>query len=520
MLQPILWIATSSKEEGRKRRSSVVTNESVIGNCSSGRTAPAIRFANWACARKSGWCFCYWTLPSFSTRFSESIKIGAVAVPVNTFLKPHEYEYLLNDTRARVVLVSEALLPQLQSIQPVRLRYLREIVVVGAPNQQRLCLSQLMEAASPELEAESTSKDDAAFWLYSSGSTGAPKGCVHLHHDMVVCSELYARNILRMNDRDRCYSVARLFFAYGLGNAGYFPLGCGATTILSPARPSPATIYADIERYRPTLFFSVPSNYAALLAYQREGGTEFDLSSVRHAISAGESLPAPLFGRFKQRFGVEILDSLGSTETLQMVIANRPGEAKPGSSGKIIPGYEAKIVDDDGRLVAPGEIGNLLIKGESTCASYWNQHEKSKATFEGPWFRTGDKYYQDEEGYFWYAGRANDLFKVNGRWLSPAEVESALIAHPAIREAAVVARDDESGLTKVAAFVVVNDEFTASGQLTRELQEWVTERIGAYKRPRWIEFLPELPKTATGKLQRFKLRELQGRKTEGPSEAL
>ncbi|HUJ10865.1 MAG TPA: benzoate-CoA ligase family protein, partial [Verrucomicrobiae bacterium] len=321
----------------------------------------------------------------------------------------------------------------------------------------------------------------------------------------------YARNVLGMNENDRCYSVARLFFAYGLGNTGYFPLHCGATTILSAGRPTPAGIFADIERFRPTLFFSVPTNYAALLAHQPESGRDFDLSSIRYAVSAGESLPAPLYERFKQRFGIEILDALGSTETLQMVIANRPGEVRPGSSGKVIPGFEAQIVDDNGRTAAPGEIGTLLVKSDSTCAGYWNQHEKTKATFHGPWFRTGDKYFQDEDGYFWYAGRADDLFKVNGRWLSPAEVESALIAHDAIREAAVIAREDESELTKPAAYVVLNDNFNPSPQLINELQDWVANRVGGYKCPRWIEFLSELPKTATGKVQRFKLREMQAR---------
>ncbi len=446
--------------------------------------------------------------PEFLYCFFGAIKIGAVAVPVNPWLRAHDYEYLLNDTRARVAVVSESVLPEIQKLARDRVRCLKEIVVVGK-NVALANLIDLMKAASPDLRAEPTSKDDMAFWLYSSGSTGAPKGCVHLHHDMVVSSEAYAKGILRMNESDRCYSVARLFFAYGLGNAGYFPLYCGATTILSPARPTPSGIFADVERYRPTLFFSVPTNYAALLAHPRGDRKEFDLSSIRHAVSAGESLPGALFERFKQRFGVEILDAWGSTETLQMVLANSPGEARAGSSGKLIPYFEAKIVDENGVAVPQGEIGQLFVKADSTCSGYWNQHEKNKTTFEGAWFRTGDKYYQDEDGYFWYAGRADDLFKVNGRWLSPAEVERALVAHPAVREAGVIAREDGAGLLKPAAYVVLNESLVESDELRRELQDWVGHELGSYKKPQWVEYLPELPRTATGKLQRFKLRELQ-----------
>lgn len=446
--------------------------------------------------------------PEFLYCFYGAIKIGAVAVPLNTLLKPADYEFLFNHSEARVAIVHESLAAQALAHPRERLRSLETIVIAGG-NGEGVRLDGLMNAADAALDPAPTSRDDAAFWLYSSGSTGKPKACVHLHHDMVVCSESYAVGVLKMTGADRCYSVARLFFAYGLGNAGYFPLYAGATTILNPARPTVESIFADIERYRPTLFFSVPTNYAALLAHRREGGGEFDLSSIRHAVSAGESLPAPLFERFKERFGVEILDAWGSTETLHMALSNRPGEARPGSSGKPIPGVEAKLLDEEDRRVAPGDVGNLFVKSDATCSCYWNEPEKSKKTFLGEWFRTGDKYYQDEDGYFWYAGRADDLFKVNGKWVSPAEVESALIAHPAVQEAAVVARDDANGLTKPAAYVVLADEARAGESLARELQESVAKAIGGYKRPQWIEFVRELPKTATGKLQRYRLRERQ-----------
>ncbi|MBV9480982.1 MAG: benzoate-CoA ligase family protein [Acidobacteria bacterium] len=457
-------------------------------------------------------CLVLQDVPEFLYSFFGAIKIGAVPVPINPRLRPPEYEYILNDTRARVLIASQELVGNVQQANGSQQRLTR--IVVGAQQDGYLGLYDLLEQSSPELAAYPTCKDDAAFWLYSSGSTGPPKGCVHLQHDMLFPTQYYAKDILHISETDRCYSVAKLFFAYGLGNAGYFPLSAGATTILSAARATPEGVYSDIERYRPTLFYSVPSNYAALLAHTRRG-PEFDLSCIRHAISAGEPLPPALFQRFKDRFGIQILDALGSTEMLHMVISNRPGELKAGSSGKIIPGYEARIVDDSEHEVAPGEIGSLLIKCDATCAGYWNQHEKTKEMFLGHWLSTGDKYYQDEDGFFWYAGRADDLFKVNGRWLSPTEVEAALISHSSVLEAAVVPRQDGDGLLKPAAYVVLNTEHKMAPEFVLELQRWVAERLSWHKSPRWIEFLDELPKTATGKLQRFKLRERQHRSAMG-----
>jgi benzoate-CoA ligase family protein len=445
--------------------------------------------------------------PEFAASLFGAIKIGAVPVPVNTLLKSADYEYLLNNSRARVAIVSDSLLAGIAAIPRQQLRYLETIIVVGGePRTGTLSFEKLAQESSSVLQAESTGKDDAAFWLYSSGSTGQPKACVHLQHDMVVSSERYAKGILNITDKDRCFSVAKLFFAYGLGNGLYFPLAVGATSILLPGPPKPQSVFEVIERQRPTLFFSVPSNYVKLLAHHAAEGREFDLSCVRHAISAGEALPATVFYRFKERFGVEILDAIGSTEALHMIISNVPCAVRPGSSGKIIPGFEARIVDDNNRLVVQGEIGNLLVKADSTCAYYWNQHQKTKDTIEGHWIRTGDKYYQDEDGYFWYAGRADDMLKVSGMWVSPIEIERALIEHPAVQEAAVVFRKDEDELPKPVACIVTRNGAAGTPELARELQEFVLSRLPVFKRPHWVEFLPELPKTATGKIQRFKLR--------------
>ncbi len=444
--------------------------------------------------------------PEFAYSFFGAIKIGAVPVPVNTLLRPSDYAFLLNDSRARVAFVSHELLSQLQAIDRSELRYLKHVVVVGTSPTGYESFSHLIQQSSAQLDPEPTHKDDAAFWLYSSGSTGFPKGCVHLQHDMVVCAERYAKGILGITADERCFSVAKLYFAYGLGNGLYFPLAVGGTSILWPGRNRPAEVYEVIERYRPTLFFSVPSNYAALLNFQREG-PDFGLSSVRYGISAGEALQAALFHRFKERFGVEILDAIGSTEALHMFIANKQGAVRPGSSGQIIPGYEARIVDERGRAVAPGDIGDLLIKSDAVCASYWNQHEKTKSTIEGHWIRTGDKYYQDADGYFWYAGRSDDMLKVSGMWVSPVEIESVLVDHPAVQEAAVVGREDKDGLLKPVAYVVLRNGSQPAPELGSELQQSVSEKLPPFKRLRSVEFVADLPKTATGKLQRFKLRD-------------
>jgi benzoate-CoA ligase len=448
--------------------------------------------------------------PAFAYCFFGAIKIGAVPIPLNTLWTPADVKFVLDDSRAAALIVGESLLPQIAKIPALNRRSLRHIVVAGEEQGAGdLRLDDLLRAGSPELDAAPTSRDAPAFWLYSSGSTGAPKGCVHLQHDMAVCAELVGQRVLGLRPEDRTFSVAKLFFAYGLGNALYMPFSVGATTILWPGPPTPQAVYDVIEGHRPTLFYSVPTGYAMMLAQSPPADRrDYDLSSIRLGVSAGEALPAALYARFKQRFGVDILDGIGSTEVLHMFISNRPDALRPGSSGLVVPGYDARLLDDDRQPVARGEIGNLWIDGESTCACYWNQPEKTRETIEGRWIRTGDKYTQDADGYFWYAGRSDDMLKVGGLWVSPVEVEHALAAHDAVLESGVVGREDRDGLTKPLAFVVLRAGYAGSPELAKTLQKFVRERLAEYKRPRWVRFIEALPKTATGKIQRFKLREM------------
>jgi benzoate-CoA ligase family protein len=443
--------------------------------------------------------------PEFVASFFGAIRMGAVPIPTNTLLRPPDYEYLLNDSRATTLIVSE---PLYAAIEPIRanLKFLQHIVVVGSAPTGTISYDEWTRAESTELSPADTSVDDACFWLYSSGTTGFPKGAVHLQHDLIYCAENYARSVLDINANDRTFSVAKLFFAYGLGNGLYFPFYVGATTILHPGPPAPQAVYEVATKCQPTLFYSVPTSYAALLNVP-DADKKYSLKSVRLCVSAGEALPKTIFERWRELWGVEILDGIGSTEILHIFISDRAGEVRPGSTGKLVPGYEAKLVDENDQPVPQGEVGNLLIKGDSTCAYYWNKHDKTRQTIVGEWIRTGDKYLVDEDGYFWYQGRSDDMLKAGGIWVSPVEVEASLVSHPAVLECGVVGKMDADELVKPMAFVVLKEGYAPSPELEAELKAHVKNQLAPYKYPRWIEFTDQLPKTATGKIQRFKLRQ-------------
>ena len=448
--------------------------------------------------------------PAFVYAFFGAIKIGAIPVPANTLLTVHDLTYILADSRARAIVVSASLLPKVLEARAA-LPLLRHVIVTGAAQDKDrsdgvLSLETLMAAAAPELSPADTTPDDACFWLYSSGTTGFPKGAVHLQHDMLFCAETYGKHILENTENDRHFTVSPLFHAYGLGNGVFFPFRVGASTIYKPERATPELVYGLITTERPTILFTAPTFYAALLAYPT-ADFRYDLSSLRFAVSAGEALPKALFDAWKARFGSEILDGIGSTEMLHIFISNVSGRAKGGTSGTVVPGYQAKIVDDEERELPDGETGNLWVSGDSACAYYWNKHEKTKATIRGDWMVTGDKYHLDPEGYFTYEGRSDDMLKVSGQWVSPAEVEAALMEHPAVLECGVVGMKDQDELLKPKAFILLKPGHTGGDGLADELRAFVKGRITPYKYPRWIEFVDELPKTATGKIQRFKLRE-------------
>jgi benzoate-CoA ligase len=440
----------------------------------------------------------------FPVMFLGAIKAGIVPVPVNTMLATQDYDFILRDSRAVALIASDALYPRLKPIlgdQP----HLDHILISGAPVGGGDALAALLDDAAPRAIAADTTCDDACFWLYSSGSTGQPKGVVHLQSHPILTAELYAKPVLGIAESDLVYSAAKLFFAYGLGNSLTFPMAAGATTILSAERPTPAVVSNILRTQQPTIFYGVPTLYAAMLASPDLPKREE--VALRRCASAGEALPEQIGKAWRERFGIDILDGIGSTEMLHIFLSNRPGEVRDGTTGKAVPGYRLRVVDDDGNAVKPGEIGELQVAGPTAAAGYWNNRERSRHTFIGHWTRSGDKYRQDEDGYYVYCGRTDDMLKVGGIYVSPFEVEGALASHEAVLEAAVVGAMDEAKLVKPKAYVVVKPGHTSSPALADALKEHVKSRLAPYKYPRWIEFIDDMPKTATGKIQRFKLRE-------------
>jgi len=443
--------------------------------------------------------------------FWGAIRAGIIPIPINTLLTAEQYAYLLADSRATAAVVALPLAPALLSLRH-RLPHLRAVIVVGddtatkADLREALAFEDVLAQGEPTLFTAPTMSDEVAFWMYTSGSTGDPKAVKHVHTSLMAVARLMGQGVIGIGADDVAFSAAKLSFSYGLGNAVAFPLSVGASAVLLSERPTPQAVLATLRRHRPTIFYAVPSLYAALLA-QPDIGPGAGSDRLRLCISAGEALPAHLGERWRAVVGVDVLDGIGSTEMLQTFLSNRPGDVRYGSTGKPVPGYEVKIVDESGQELPPGEIGELMVRGPSAGEGYWNQRAKSRRTFAGEWTCTGDKYLRDSDGYYYYCGRTDDMFKVNGMWVSPFEVEAALVSHDAVLEAAVIGKEDGDGLVKPKAFVVLKNGYAADERLFEMLRAHVKERAGAWKYPRWIDVRPDLPRTATGKIQRFKLRD-------------
>jgi benzoate-CoA ligase len=441
--------------------------------------------------------------------FLGALHAGVVPVAVNTLLPADDIAYLLAHSRAQAALVSGALLPVLQQAMEKTRHELRHLLVSHADGDLPAGASAFgtfLDGQPPASQAAMTCADEPAFWLYSSGSTGRPKGTVHTHANLYWTAELYGRRLLALREDDVVFSAAKLFFAYGLGNALSFPLSVGATTVLMAGRPTPDACFARLTRHRPTVFCGAPTGYAGMLASPALPARE--RVALRLCSSAGEALPQDIGERWQAHFGAPIIDGIGSTEMLHIFLSNRPGDVRYGTTGRPVPGYEVELRGEDGRPVADGEVGDLYIQGPSAALMYWNSRDKSRDTFQGAWTRSGDKYIRNADGTYTYAGRSDDMLKVSGQYVSPFEVEATLVQHAAVLEAAVIGVPDENGLTRVKAYVVLKDGSAGSEALDAELKAFVKARLAPHKYPRGLAFVPELPKTATGKIQRFRLRAL------------